>query len=152
MMTLKMTKATVLALLLAVSPAALAAQGAADAQAVDQPAPNWPPGVENWDSKKRDPANVNPDAAEKRGLTAPEVQENAPPPPEEQGVRAPRPLLGPEEQEQMSLYEMLNLVRGAPPGLDGKAVQRPNALGSEPTTEMQPIGGPDDLFPEGYVE
>lgn len=128
------------------------APGLPEAQQGDQSEPNWPVGLESWNSEERDPENVEPQAAEKKGLTDENVKESLAPPPTEQGTRAPRPLLGPEEREQMGLYEMLKLVRSAPAGLDGQTIPRPNTLGSEPTTEMEPIGGPDYLFPEGYVE
>lgn len=114
--------------------------------------PAWPAGVEQWNADERNPADVDPDAAQKKGLTQPEVQRSLPPPPTEQGTRAPEPLLGGEEREQLTLYQMLKLARNAPAGLDGERIPRPNPLGSEPTTEMEPVGGPDYLFPEGYVE
>lgn len=135
------------------APAAAFAQEASPAPGAGaQSEPQWPAGVESWNSGERDPENVNPDEARKRGLTAPEVQKSLPPPPDEQGTRPPAPLFGPDEREQLSLYEMLRLARNAPAGLDGERIPRPNPYGSEPTTEMEPVGGPDHLFPEGYVE
>lgn len=145
--------AALLAGLLALGAPAAAQQQQQQQDAVDTTSdPSWPAGVEKWNSDERNPAHVDPDAAQKKGLTQSEVQRSAPPPPTDQGTRAPEPLLGPEEREQVGLYDMLRLTRNAPAGLDGERIPRPNPLGSEPTTEMEPVGGPDYLFPEGYVE
>lgn len=136
---------------------ALGAPVAAQQSGVDTTAkPSWPAGVEKWSSDERNPADIDRDAAEEKGLTQPEVQKASPPSPTDQGTRAPEStpafLVEPSEGEQMGLYEMLRMTRNAPAGLDGERIPRPNPLGSEPTTEMEPVGGPDYLFPEGYVE
>lgn len=113
--------------------------------------PNWPPGLEEWNSDPRDPP-VDPLEAERRGLTSPEVEESLPPDPTEQGTRPPTVVEG-EEGEEADLYTLLSRVRSAPPGLDGQPVPRPNDLASEPVKEMpSQAPGDDDLFPENYIE
>lgn len=163
MMTQHVMKTTAALLLSGLLSTAAMAQGAVDAdqplspglpeaEQGDKSEPKWPAGVESWNSDKRNPENVEPQAAEKKGLTDENVKESLPPNPTEQGTRAPAVEPEADDEEDMSLYQMLGNVRAAPVGYDGTPVPRPNTLGSEPTTEMEPIGGPDYLFPEGYVE
>lgn len=107
-------------------------------------------------SPAQDPEG-NPLEAEQRGLTSEEVRESVPPDPTEQGTRPPELLEGEEEVEadgeEVDLYAILDRVRRAPPGLDGRPIPRPNPLGSEPAKEMTPLQPEDpSLFPEGYVE
>lgn len=183
--------------------AALLAAGPALAQqAVEPPVeapenePNWPPGLESWDTPPRDPEGGNPDAAEDLGLTDEDVVETLNTEPTDQGARAPDVIGDPDEigdpneaerrglteeaveetvdqepteqgnrpenivegeeelaPQEASLYERLERVRAAPPGLDGVPIPRPNALASEPTTEMEPFQPEDpSLFVEGYIE
>ena len=180
------TLSLALAALLAAGPGA----GPALAQqAADPPAtapgddPNWPPGLESWDTAPRDP-EVNPDAAEERGLTDDAVVETLDTEPTEQGNRPPELQGDPEEAERRgltseaveetvdqqptdqgnrpenvvegeapALYGLLARVRAAPPGVDGEPIPRPNALASEPSTEMEPLQPENpSLFPEGYIE
>lgn len=111
--------------------------------------PNWPGNLQNWDSA---PRNVigDPGEAERRGLTAPDIQSDVQP--TEQGNRAPE-VLEKEAGEGIDLYMLLARVRSAPPGLDGQPIPRPNALASEPEIEMQPAQPRDaNLFPENYIE
>lgn len=113
--------------------------------------PNWPPGVESWNSEPFDPEG-NPLEAERRGLTSEEVEESVDPEPTQQGTRSPEVLEG-EEGEEATLYSLLAKVRTAPPGLDGQPIPRPNPLAREPIKEVP--AGPRveyDLFPENYIE
>lgn len=114
--------------------------------------PNWPPGLESWDGPPP-PTGGDPDEAENRGLTSPEVERSQMPEPTQQGTRSPEEV-NTTQTEEATLYEALAQVRRAPPGLDGRPITRPNPLGSEPETEMEPhpAGNLDFLFPEGYVE
>lgn len=112
--------------------------------------PAWPRGTDRWRSEAWDPPAPDPNEAERRGLTSPEVRNSQMDGPNQQGTRAPEPEAAGEQPA--GLYQALSAVRRAPPGLDGRPIQRPNALGSEPTTEMTPVGGPEHLFPDGYVE
>lgn len=120
--------------------------------------PDWPGGLEDWDSSEREPQNVNPDEAEQRGLTSPDVQRSQMPEPTAQGTRPP----GLEEDEtdetdaasDMTVSQLLREFRRAPPGLDGQRIARPNPLGSGPGTEMDPHpeGDIEVLFPDDYIE
>ncbi|WP_029007490.1 hypothetical protein [Azospirillum halopraeferens] len=114
--------------------------------------PDWPAGVESWHSGEDAPRNGNPQEAEQRGLTSPEVEDSQMPEPTRQGTRSPEPTGS--AQADLALYEALSLVRRAPPGLDGRPTPRPNAYASEPETEMEPspTGNPEHLFPENYIE
>ena len=113
-------------------------------------APDWPPGLDEWETPPWDPEG-NPNEAEARGLISPEVQENDAEGPTEQGTRTTE-TFGDEEEEQ-DLYELLARVRASPPGIDGEPIPRPNPLASEPAKEMDPMQ-PEDviLFREGYIE
>ncbi|HEV7369169.1 hypothetical protein [Arenibaculum sp.] len=130
-------------------------QGAAPATGLDTGSdPNWPPGLQNWHNPERSPPG-NPDEAEQRGLTSPEVERSQMPAPTQQGTRSPEPADGNETVvEEMALYDALALVRQAPPTVDGRPIARPNPLASEPELEMEPhpAGAIEDLFIEGYVE
>lgn len=111
--------------------------------------PDWPAGLENWDSSSRDPEG-NPDGAQERGLTSPEVLMNDVEGPTEQGTRTTETL---EEESDPGLYFLLSRVRSAPPDLNGNQIPRPNPLASEPTTEMAPTQPEDvNLFRDGYIE
>jgi hypothetical protein len=114
--------------------------------------PGWPPGLGSWEGPPP-PSGGDPDEAENRGLTSPEVERSQMPEPTQQGTRSPEET-NTTRAEDAALYEALAQVRRAPPGLDGRPVTRPNPLGSEPETEMEPhpAGNPESLFPEGYVE
>jgi hypothetical protein len=97
----------------------------------------------------------DPDEAESRGLTDESVEETVDQEPTQQGNRPENVVEGEEEiaPQEASLYERLARVRAAPPGLDGEPIPRPNALASEPTTEMDPLQPENpSLFVEGYVE
>lgn len=144
------TTSSALALAVCLLVAGAGAGLAQDAAAPSQP--DWPPRVEQWQSQERDPARVDPDAAQEKGLTQPEVLHSMAPPPTEQGTRPPEAADRTGEERSVSLYELLRVVRAAPPGLDGTPTPRPNPFGSEPTTEMEPVGGPEHMFPDGYVE
>lgn len=111
--------------------------------------PDWPAGLDDWENPPRDPEG-NPNEAERRDLTSPEVQENDAEGPTEQGTRTTETL---DEESDPGLYELLKLVRFNPPDLDGNPIARPNPLASEPTTEMDPAQPEDvDLFRDGYIE
>ncbi|MGQ9370335.1 hypothetical protein [Azospirillum sp. ST 5-10] len=114
--------------------------------------PDWPAGVRSWHSGEDAPKGGDPDEAERRGLTSPEVKDSQMPEPTQQGTRPPEP--SDTEQAKVELYGALNEVRRAPPGLDGRPTPRPNPFASEPALEMEPsaAGNPDVLFPENYVE
>lgn len=113
-------------------------------------APNWPAGLENWDTKERDPENPDPDEAERRGLTSPEVQESLAPNPTEQGTRPPDADVAGEAESDIGeqaeggspLYAALHWVRRAPPDLEGNPVPRPNEVASEPLADR------DLVFPK----
>jgi hypothetical protein len=94
----------------------------------------------------------NPNEAENRGLTSPEVKNNQDPMPTEQGNKPPSVTNG--EASRQELYQALAAVRRAPPMISGEPIPRPNQFASEPQTEMQqdPAGNPTNLFPENYVE
>ena len=111
--------------------------------------PNWPEGLDNWDNPARDPEG-NPNEAEERGLTSPEVQENSAEGPTEQGTRTTETV---GEEEEQGLYQLLAVVRASPPDVDGNSIPRPNPLASEPSKEMAPMQ-PEEvyLFADGYVE
>lgn len=114
--------------------------------------PNWPPGLQNWDTSGRDPEGGNPNEAEQRGLTSPEVKESMMPGPTAQGTRPPES--DDVQDRRAALYDAIRAVRRAPPALDGRPIPRPNPLASEPEVAMQPdpAGNPESLFPENYVE
>jgi hypothetical protein len=154
--------ALVLALLMTVIAPAMAEDQTRDPAAPQPPGasppqpqstdPNWPAGLREWDSSERNPKGGNPDEAEKRGLTSPEVQKSQMPQPTAQGTRPPEtPTI---EEEHSGLYAALSAVRRAPTLLDGTTMPRPNKYASEPETEMtpDPAGNPERLFPEDYVE
>jgi hypothetical protein len=70
--------------------------------------------------------------------------------PDEQGMR---PHEAVEADDHVDLYSLLQAVRHAPPGLDGAPITRPNALASEPETEMTPAQPRDAyLFPDDFIE
>lgn len=70
--------------------------------------------------------------------------------PDEQGMR---PHEAVEVEDDVDLYSLLQAVRRAPPGLDGAPVARPNAVASEPETEMTPAQPREAyLFPDDYIE
>ena len=94
-------------------------------------------------------ARSDPQEAERRGLTSPEVAKTLAPESTDQGTRPPNHHV----EDGPDLYNLISRVRSAPPGLDGKPIPRPNKLGSEPAKEMEPAQ-PEDmfLFPENYVE
>lgn len=143
--------AFVLALVLAMPIPALAQQDAAPDTGSD---PNWPQGLESWHDPEPSPPG-NPDEAEDRGLTSPEVERSQMPEPTQQGTRSPESIDENETvAEEMALYDALALVRQAPPAVDGRPIARPNPLASEPELEMEPhpAGNPESLFLEGYVE
>jgi len=117
--------------------------------------PDWPQGLESWDSEEREPENPDPNEAERRGLTSPAVKDSLMPNPTPQGNRPPEPAVTEEFAAGTTLYGALFDVRRAPPTLDGaRRTPRPNPLGSEPELEMRPDprGNPDSLFPQNYVE
>ncbi|HYE52503.1 MAG TPA: hypothetical protein VEB20_23110 [Azospirillaceae bacterium] len=132
----------------------LAQQAPAQKPAAQQPAKAGAQGnLQNQDAARRTPKGGDPNEAERKGLTSPEVQRSQDPQPTPQGTRPPNAQTSTNANPE-ALYAALQKVRAAPPGLDGKPIPRPNPLGSEPTTEMQPHpdGHPKSLFPEGYVE
>ncbi|WP_162937820.1 hypothetical protein [Indioceanicola profundi] len=51
--------------------------------------PNWPESLGNWDTSDRESGPGDPNEAERRGLTSPEVQRSLAPAPTMQGTRAP---------------------------------------------------------------
>lgn len=108
--------------------------------------PNWPAGLENWDSTTRNPEG-NPNEAEERGLTSDAVEDSNQESESDQGTRDTENV---GEDEDHDLYELLARVRTAPPSLEGEPIRRPNPLASEPLAERQP----EDfvLFPDNYVE
>jgi hypothetical protein len=70
--------------------------------------------------------------------------------PDEQGMR-PNEVV--DADDHVDLYSLLQAVRHAPPGLDGAPITRPNALASEPETEMTPAQPRDAyLFPDDFIE
>jgi hypothetical protein len=83
--------------------AALVAAAPALAQQAPENEPNWPPGLESWDTPPRDPESGNPDAAEDLGLTDEEVVETLDTDPTEQGTRAPDVIGDPDEAEERGL-------------------------------------------------
>ncbi|WP_375262158.1 hypothetical protein [Palleronia sp.] len=111
--------------------------------------PDWPAGLEDWDSSPRD-VEGDPDEAEERGLLSPDVTEHSAEGPTEQGTRTTETL---EEEDDESLYFLLSRVRTNPPGLDGTPIPRPNPLASEPAKEMVPAQPEDvSLFRDDYIE
>lgn len=91
-------------------------------------------------------------STESRGLTDQDVEDSQAPEPTAQGTRPPADPNPQEEGGSDTLYDKLTRVWDAPPALDGSPLQRPTEVGSQPTTEMDPIGGPDNLFRDGYIE
>lgn len=130
----------------------LAALLAGSAPALAQTEPSGAPRPDAPQTQEN--RGANPDEAEQRGLTAPEVQRSLMPNPTPQGTRPPEPTEKNAEPVRSGLYQALNAVRRAPPGLDGHPIPRPNTFASEPGTEMEPdpAGNPENLFPENYVE
>ncbi|WP_353860107.1 hypothetical protein [Azospirillum formosense] len=74
------------------------------------------------------------------------VQQSQEPPPNQQGVRAPKPTTSGETQGA-ELQQALADVRRAPPDLQGNPVPRPNQWASEPDMGHEPTRSenPSDL-------
>ncbi|HSK41996.1 MAG TPA: hypothetical protein VK943_19685 [Arenibaculum sp.] len=112
--------------------------------------PDWPGDTDEWHTGT-EPEGADPDEAETRGLTDADVRESQGPESSPQGTRSPESLGG---GTPVLLADLLRDFRRAPPGLDGRPIQRPNPLASEPGVVMEPHPNGDIqvLFPDNYIE